>query len=76
MSGRGTPALVIALICFLVYFANVAIGGAGGTVFLSDVGEMLTLLAASIFFVIGVLLREAAAARDASKNDPKTNGSR
>ena len=61
MFGPGGPALIGALLCFLVFFGNVALGAAGGGVFLGDVAEMLTLFAASILFVIGVHAREAAA---------------
>lgn len=61
MNGQGTPALVAALICFAIFFCNVAAGAAGAGVYLGDVAEMLTLLAASVLFVIGVLMREASA---------------
>jgi hypothetical protein len=61
MKGRATAALVAALICFAVFFGNVAAGAAGAGVYLGDVGEMLALLSAAVFFVIGVLMREAAA---------------
>ena len=60
MTGHGKLPLAAALICFLVYFGNVAAGAAGAGVYLSDVGEMLMLFAASVFFVIGVLILEAA----------------
>ncbi len=61
MIGLGTPALAAAAICFAIFFGNVAMGAAGMGVFLGDVAEMLSLVAASVFFVIGVLAREAAA---------------
>lgn len=64
MTGRGIPALAAALICFGVFFANVSAGAAGAGVFLGDVAEMLTLFAAVILFVVGVLLRETGAARE------------
>lgn len=64
MTGSGTPALVAALICFAVFFANVAAGAAGAGVFLGDVSEMLALLAASVLFCVGVLMREASARND------------
>lgn len=60
MLGHGRPALIGSLLCFLVFFGNVALGAAGEGVFFSDVAEMLTLFAASILFVVGVLAREAA----------------
>lgn len=61
MMRRGTPALIAALICFCIYFGNVSLGAARKPVFLGDISEMLMLLLAVILFVIGVLLREAAA---------------
>ncbi len=64
MTQPGTPALTAALICFAIFFANVAAGAAGAGVYLGDVAEMLTLLAASVLFVVGVLGREAAAGSD------------
>ncbi|MEM8958946.1 MAG: hypothetical protein AAGC86_14175 [Pseudomonadota bacterium] len=57
-------ALVIAIVLFAIYFSNVALGAFGGTVFLGDVGEMLTLFAASIAFVVAILRREDAARRN------------
>ncbi len=63
MKGPGTAALVAALICFTVFFANVAAGAAGLGVFLDDVAEMLLLFTSAIFFVIGVLMREAEAGK-------------
>lgn len=44
---------------FAVFFANVALGAFGGGGFLSDVGEMLVLFAASVLFVAAILKREA-----------------
>ena len=61
MLGSGGLALIGALICFLVFFGNVTLGAAGEGVFLGDVAEMLTLFAASVLFVVGILAREAAA---------------
>lgn len=60
MLRKGGAALAGASVCFLVYFANVAIGAAGAAPFLGDVPEALTLFAASCLFVAGVLGREAA----------------
>ena len=59
MNRSGNTALAGALVCFLVFFSNVLLGASGTGVFIGDVAEMLTLLAASILFVIGVLAREA-----------------
>lgn len=43
-----------------MFFSNVIAGAAGLGVFLSDVGEMLTLFAACICFVIAFLSYERA----------------
>lgn len=59
MTRHGRPALLAALILFAVFFANVVVGAAGGGAPLNDVAEMLTLFAATILFVAGVLKREA-----------------
>ncbi len=61
MTRHGRPALLAALILFVLYFTNVVMGAAGGGAPLSDVAEMLTLFAATILFVAGVLKREAEA---------------
>lgn len=57
-----------ALVLFILFFGNVALGAAGGQAPLGDVAEMLTLLASSLLFVIGVLEREAVA-RNPNKQD-------
>jgi len=59
MTRRGNLPLMLALVLFVAFFANVAAGAAGLGVYLGDVAEMLTLFASSVFFVIGILLREA-----------------
>ena len=64
MNHSGKAALIGSLVCFVVFFSNVLLGAAGMGVFIGDVAEMLTLLAASILFVIGVLAREAQANAD------------
>jgi hypothetical protein len=55
-----------------VFFANVIAGATGAGVFLSDVGEMLTLFAACICFVLSMLAHERSAtdtsARSANDN--------
>jgi len=63
MLRNGGAALAGALVCFIVYFANVAIGASGSVALLGDVPEALTLFAASCLFVVGVLGREAAEKR-------------
>ncbi|MCR9157180.1 MAG: hypothetical protein NXH80_08035 [Rhodobacteraceae bacterium] len=51
--------LAASAIVFVVYFANVAMGAFAEAAFLSDVGEMLVLFAASILFVVAILQKEA-----------------
>jgi hypothetical protein len=51
--------LAASAIVFVVYFVNVAMGAYTGSAFLSDVGEMLVLFAASILFVVAILQKEA-----------------
>lgn len=53
--------LGISAILFVVYFLNVLIGSMGMQPYLGVVPEMLTLLAAAVFFVMEILRREAAA---------------
>lgn len=51
--------LVASFIAFVVFTVNVALGASSGNAFLGDVGEMLVLLVASVFFVVAILLKEA-----------------
>jgi hypothetical protein len=53
--------LYLATLFFAIIWLNVGLGSFGGKAFLSDVGEMLVLFAATIFFVVAILKREAAA---------------
>jgi len=53
--------VTVTCVVFFVFFANVVAGATGIGVFLSDVGEMLTLFAACICFVISMLAYERAA---------------
>lgn len=53
--------LALAAICFAVFGLNVGLGSFAGNAFLSDVGEMLVLFAAAIFFVVAIVKKEAAA---------------
>ena len=62
MSQALAPAAV--LCGFVIYLSNVMIGAAGGSVFLSDVGEMLMLFATCVCFVIFILQRERSALSD------------
>jgi hypothetical protein len=65
--------IIFACGTFAGFLANVMIGAEGGEVFLSDVGEMLTLFAACIGFVIIVLHQEQLKASHAVQieNDSK-----
>ena len=55
----GSIALVLSLLIFAIFFLNVLIGGPlGKKPWMSDVGEMLTLFVAVIFFVAGTICRE------------------
>lgn len=56
-----------ALLVFSVFALNVVLGSAGRVAFLGDVGEMLTLAAASILFVMAILKREAEARETAHR---------
>ena len=52
----------LALLVFLVFFANVVVGGPlRRPPFLSDIQEMVTLFVAVGFFVFGTLAKEAQA---------------
>lgn len=61
--------LIAALLMFAFFTVNVVMGSFWHAPFLGDVGEMLTLFAASIAFVAAVLRREAAA--NAAKNNQR-----
>ncbi len=56
--------LIGAFALFVVFLTNVLVGAFGGTQFLGDVGEMLLLYGASLAFVVAILQREAATAKD------------
>ena len=60
-------ALMISAVLFFAYFGNVLLGATTGAPILGDVSEMLVLFVASIFFVMAILQREAAA--KAKKSD-------
>lgn len=57
--------LIGALIVFLVFFLNVALGVFADAAVLGDIGEMLVLSFAAVLFVVAILRKEA----DRSKND-------
>ena len=64
--------LIVTCIIFIVFFANVVAGATGSGVFLSDVGEMLTLFAACTCFVVSMLAHERSAL-DASARSANDN---
>ncbi|MBK5105012.1 MAG: hypothetical protein JJE42_12260 [Burkholderiales bacterium] len=71
----GSVALGLSLLIFGIYFLNVLIGGPlGRKPWMSDVGEMLTLFAAVVFFVAGTLFREAQSGRRKSGVAPGEEG--
>ncbi|MBV0914244.1 hypothetical protein [Anianabacter salinae] len=54
-------AFMIALLLAVAFTANVVAGAIGSGPLVSNVSEMLILLAASVAFVVGILQREAQA---------------
>ncbi len=60
-------ALSAAGVLFLLFFGNVTLGALGQKAPLGDIPEMLMLFAASIMFVVSVLLFEAE--RDEAANN-------
>ncbi len=64
-----TSLIIVTCIIFLLFFSNVIAGAAGLGVFLSDVGEMLTLFAACVCFVIAFLAYERAATDTQSQSE-------
>ncbi|MGF1619148.1 MAG: hypothetical protein ACFCUR_00885 [Rhodomicrobiaceae bacterium] len=68
--GHGRWALFGCLVLVAVFVANIASGKINNELFMSDVGEALTLFAAAILFVIGVVRREDAE----KKADQDQNG--
>lgn len=65
-------AFIIALVLFLAFTANVAIGAIGDGPLVGNVTELLLLLAASIAFVVGILQQEAKT-KSAKSPDTDTN---
>jgi hypothetical protein len=53
--------LAVSSVLAAVFVLNVALGASGSGTFLSDLQEMLVLLAASIAFTVAILRREAQA---------------
>jgi hypothetical protein len=65
-------AFITALILFLAFTANVAVGAIGDGPVVGNVGELLMLLAASISFVVGILQQEAKLKKGAQSPDADT----
>jgi hypothetical protein len=61
-------AFIGSIVLFVVFTVNVAMGSASNSAFLTDVGEMLVLLAAAIMFVIAILKKEADAKKNSKRN--------
>jgi len=55
--------LVAAATLLAIFSVNVALGAAWNSPFLSDVGEMVVLFAASVAFTAAILRREAQTAK-------------
>lgn len=70
MRRRGTLALAAAAACFVLFTLNVALGAFRAGAYLGDLHEMLVLLAAVVFFVIGILAREAEEAHKGPGGQP------
>ena len=68
MKRNGSVSLAVAAVLFAVFFANVAVGAFAQAPFISEIVEMLTLSAAVLAFVFGILRREAS---DRSQNASK-----
>ncbi|MBU2531586.1 MAG: hypothetical protein KKB37_02510 [Alphaproteobacteria bacterium] len=50
--------LLVSFVLFATFLANVVIGASGRGSFLTDIGELITVLASCIFFVAGTLQLE------------------
>ena len=61
MGGGKNMFLGIAAILFATFFLNVSWGASGGVIYLSEVSELILLMVSALFFVAGILKREAAA---------------
>jgi hypothetical protein len=71
----GSVALGLSLAIFALYFLNVLFGGPlGRKPWMSDVGEMLTLFAAVIFFVAGAICREFEQSGNGTRQKPEGQG--
>lgn len=61
--------LLVSGILLVAFFVNVFLVAAGGGLNLSEVSEMLVLVAATVLFVVGILKRESASKQ--AENDDK-----
>ena len=61
--------LILAVVFFGLYVANVVLGALARSAFMGDVSEMLVLFAASIAFTIAILRRETAERRRRSEEE-------
>jgi len=50
--------LFFAVVLFLIFGSNVVLGSMGSPQFLGDLGELLLVISAVIFFVIAIIQRE------------------
>ncbi|MCP4010128.1 MAG: hypothetical protein GY726_11515 [Proteobacteria bacterium] len=67
--------LIASVIIFVLYFANVSLGAYTGNAVLGDVGEMITLLVATIFFVVAIVKKETERDSKSGKGNHSTNSS-
>ena len=51
--------LLLSMLLFAVFSANVSLGSYFNSAFLSDIGEMLVLSGAAVLFVFAILKKEA-----------------
>lgn len=70
MTRAGSLPFAIAVVLFAIFLGNVIVGSMRRGVLLNDVGEMLALFGACVFFVFAVLIRE----REAAQTNPKKGG--
>ena len=71
MNDLSKVSLAATLCVFLVFLANVLAGAFWNARFLSDVGEMVTLVLTSVIFVIAIILSEQRAKQKAQKKTPE-----
>ena len=62
--------IFISFLVFGVFILNVTLGAIAETTILGDVGEMLVLFVATIFFVVAILKKEAGAKNEKASDQP------